>query len=146
MTLTHLFRLHAILAALYALGLLLVPQITISLLSPMPLNPLATDITRLLGAALVLITLVAWGGQSSERPPGPPGYRRKFTRIHKPGCGDYNRRPTGRQLGPARLEHYWGLSHLEGGLWILPVRQTRMSNLCATAEGAPQSTPRRGTF
>ncbi len=61
MTLTNLFRLHAILAALYALGLVLVPQIIISLLSPNPLTPLATDITRLFGAALVFITLIAWG-------------------------------------------------------------------------------------
>jgi hypothetical protein len=61
MNLTNLFRLHAILAALYALGLLLVPQATIGLLSPLPLNPLGTDITRLFGAALVLVTLITWG-------------------------------------------------------------------------------------
>jgi hypothetical protein len=61
MTLTNLFRLHAILAVLYAVGLVLVPQTIMSLLSPNPLSPLATDITRLFGAALVLITLIAWG-------------------------------------------------------------------------------------
>jgi hypothetical protein len=61
MTLTNLLRLHAILAALYALGLILAPQTIISLLSPHPLSPVAIDITRLFGAALVLITLIAWG-------------------------------------------------------------------------------------
>jgi hypothetical protein len=61
MTLTNLFRLHAILAGIYALGLLLVPQTIIGLLSPNPLTPLGIDITRLFGAALVLVTIIAWG-------------------------------------------------------------------------------------
>jgi hypothetical protein len=61
MNLTNLFRLHAILAGLYALGLLLVPEMIIRLLSPHPLSPVAVDITRIFGAALVLITIIAWG-------------------------------------------------------------------------------------
>ncbi len=61
MNLTNLFRLHAILAALYALGLILAPQAIIGLLSPNPLTSPGTDITRLFGAALVLVTLIAWG-------------------------------------------------------------------------------------
>jgi hypothetical protein len=61
MNLTNLFRLHAILAGLYALGLLLVPEMIIGLLSPHPLSPVAVDITRIFGAALVLITIIAWG-------------------------------------------------------------------------------------
>jgi hypothetical protein len=60
MNLTHLFRLHAILAALYALGLVLAPQVIIGLLSPLPLNPVGTDIARLFGAALVLVAFIAW--------------------------------------------------------------------------------------
>lgn len=61
MNLTNLFRLHAILAGLYAVFLVLVPQLIIGLLSPHPLTPLGIDIARLFGAALVLITLIAWG-------------------------------------------------------------------------------------
>src|SRR5262245_11286801 len=61
MNLTNLFRLHAILAALYALGLLLVPDFIIGILSPLPLDPLGTDLARLFGAALILVTLIAWG-------------------------------------------------------------------------------------
>ena len=61
MNLTNLFRLHAILAALYAVGLILAPQFIIGLLSPLPLNAVGTDISRLFGAALVLVTLVTWG-------------------------------------------------------------------------------------
>jgi hypothetical protein len=60
MNLTNLFRLHAILAALYALGLVLAPQVIIGLLSPLPLNPVGTDIARLFGAALVLVAFIAW--------------------------------------------------------------------------------------
>jgi len=59
-TLTNLFRLHAVLAAIYALGLVLVPKAVIGLLSDQPLGDVGTDITRLFGAALVLITLVTW--------------------------------------------------------------------------------------
>lgn len=61
MSLTNLFRLHALLAALYALGLLTAPGAVIGILSPHPLSPVATDITRLFGAALVLIAFIAWG-------------------------------------------------------------------------------------
>lgn len=61
MTLTNVFRLHAVLAALYAVGLVLAPQTIIGLLAPDTLSPAATDITRLFGAALVLIAFLAWG-------------------------------------------------------------------------------------
>ena len=60
MNLTNLFRLHAILAAIYGLGLVLAPQFVIGLLSPFPLNPVGTDIARLFGAALILIMFIAW--------------------------------------------------------------------------------------
>jgi len=60
MNLTNLFRLHAIFAAIYGLGLVLVPQFIVSLLSPFPLNPVGTDIARLFGAALILIMFIAW--------------------------------------------------------------------------------------
>jgi hypothetical protein len=62
--LTNLFRLHAILAALYAIGLVLIPQTIIGLLSPTPLNGPGTDITRLFGAALVLVAMLAWGASN----------------------------------------------------------------------------------
>jgi hypothetical protein len=62
MNLTNLFRLHAILAAIYGFGLLLAPQSIVSLLSPLPLNPVGTDIARLFGAALILVMFIAWGG------------------------------------------------------------------------------------
>jgi hypothetical protein len=61
MNLNNLFRLHAILAALYALGLVLAPQSIIGLLSPTPLSAIGVDITRLFGAALVLVAFIAWG-------------------------------------------------------------------------------------
>src|SRR4051812_1255122 len=60
MRLAHLFRLHAVLAAVYALGLIVVPQRTIGLLTALPLNSVALDVARLFGAALVLITYIAW--------------------------------------------------------------------------------------
>jgi hypothetical protein len=69
MNLTNLFRLHAILAALYALGLVFVPQFTIGLLSPLPLNAVGTDISRLFGAALVLVTFTTWrASRLADRP------------------------------------------------------------------------------
>ena len=61
MNLTNLFRLHAVLAALYALGLVLVPRVIIGLLADEPLGDVGTDVTRLFGAALVLVTLLSWG-------------------------------------------------------------------------------------
>jgi hypothetical protein len=64
MNLTNLFRLHAILAAVYAAGLVLVPQRVIGLLSALPpalpLNAAGTDLARLFGAALVLVAYIAW--------------------------------------------------------------------------------------
>jgi hypothetical protein len=69
MNLTNLFRLHAILAVLYAVGLILAPQAIIGLLSPNPLNTLGADIARLFGAALVLVTVIAWGASRlTDRP------------------------------------------------------------------------------
>jgi len=69
MNLTNLFRLHAILAALYAVGLIFAPQFLIGLLSPLPLNPVGTDISRLFGAALVLVTFITWGASRlADRP------------------------------------------------------------------------------
>src|SRR5215813_5897239 len=66
--LTNLFRLHAVLAVLYAIGLLLLPQTIIGLLAPTPLNAPGADITRLFGAALVLVAMLAWGAsQQAER-------------------------------------------------------------------------------
>jgi len=61
MNLTNLLRLHAILAAIYGLGLVLAPEFIVSLLSPFPLNPVGADIARLFGAALILVMFVAWG-------------------------------------------------------------------------------------
>ena len=58
MNLTNLFRLHAVLAALYALGLILAPHFIVGLLSPLPLNAVGTDISRLFGAALILVTFI----------------------------------------------------------------------------------------
>ena len=60
MTLTNLFRLHAALAAMYAIGLVLVPKVIVGLLSDEPLGSVGADVTRLFGAALVLITLITW--------------------------------------------------------------------------------------
>ena len=60
MTLTNLFRLHTVLAAIYAIGLVLFPGVVIGLLSDEPLGSVGTDVTRLLGAALVLVTLLTW--------------------------------------------------------------------------------------
>jgi hypothetical protein len=68
-TLTNLFRLHAILAALYAVGLLLAPVAIIGLLSPEPLGAVGADITRLLGAALVLIASLTWGASFLDSRP-----------------------------------------------------------------------------
>jgi hypothetical protein len=69
MNLTNLFRLHAILAGLYAVGLILAPQFIIGLLSPLPLNAVGTDISRLFGAALVLVTLITWrASRLTDRP------------------------------------------------------------------------------
>ena len=58
--LTNLFRLHAILAGVYAVGLIVVPQRLIGLLTALPLNPVAVDVARLFGAALVLVAYIAW--------------------------------------------------------------------------------------
>jgi hypothetical protein len=60
MTLTNLFRLHAALAAIYAIGLVLFPAMVIGLLSDEPVGSVGTDVTRLLGAAMVLIALLTW--------------------------------------------------------------------------------------
>jgi len=61
MKLNNLFRVHAILAFAYAVLMILLPQFTIGLLSPMPLNAIAIDLTRILGAAILFVGLMAWG-------------------------------------------------------------------------------------
>jgi hypothetical protein len=67
--LTWLLRLHALLAAIYALGLLLLPVLIVGLLSGQALNPVGAAITRLFGAALVLVTVLALGAsRSADRP------------------------------------------------------------------------------
>lgn len=60
MKLNNLFRVHAILAFAYAVLMILLPQFTIGLLSPMPLNAIAIDLTRILGAAILFVGLMAW--------------------------------------------------------------------------------------
>lgn len=70
MKLNNLFRVHAILAFAYAVLMILIPQFTISLLSPLPLNAIAIDITRILGAAILFVGLMAWGASSlSDKTP-----------------------------------------------------------------------------
>ena len=65
MNLKNLFRLHAALAAIYAIGLVLVPRWVIGLLAYEPLGDVGADVTRLFGAALVMVTLLAWGASRS---------------------------------------------------------------------------------
>jgi hypothetical protein len=60
MNLTNLFRLHTVLAAVYAVALIVVPQRLVGLLTPLPLNPVVMDIARLFGAALALVAYIAW--------------------------------------------------------------------------------------
>ena len=71
MKLTHLLRIHAYLAFAYAILLGLLPQFTVALLSSQPLNPLSTDITRIFGAAVLFVGLMAFGASklksSAER-------------------------------------------------------------------------------
>jgi len=50
-------RLHAILAARYAVGLVLFPQTIIALLSSEPLGDVGAELTCLFGAALVMVSL-----------------------------------------------------------------------------------------
>ena len=51
--LTNLFRLHAILAGVYAVGLIVVPERLIGLLTALPLNAVAVDVARLFGGVNV---------------------------------------------------------------------------------------------
>lgn len=64
MSLNSVFRFHAILAFAYAVLLGFLPTLTLSLLSTQTLNPLGTDITRILGAAILLVGLMAWGAST----------------------------------------------------------------------------------
>ena len=64
MKLTNLFRLHAILAGLYAIALIIFPQFTMNLLAKKTVGIIGIEMTRLLGAALVLITIMAWRAAS----------------------------------------------------------------------------------
>src|SRR5688500_822808 len=61
MLLTTLFRLHAVLAAAYALALLLIPRLIVGLLAAEPLIAVGTAVARLFGAALTLVAVLAWG-------------------------------------------------------------------------------------
>ena len=61
MKLTNLFRLHAVLAFAYAVLMIFLPTFTVSLLSPSPLTPLGVDLTRILGAAILFVGMMAWG-------------------------------------------------------------------------------------
>lgn len=61
MTLNLLLRLHAVLAILYATLLLLLPRLIIDLMSTVQINAVGIAITRLFGAALVLVALLVWG-------------------------------------------------------------------------------------
>ncbi|MFX1254419.1 MAG: hypothetical protein ACFFCZ_22595 [Promethearchaeota archaeon] len=60
-SLTNLFRLHAVLGAIYALVILLFPREVIFLLSDELISNVGTDVTRLFGAALALVTILTWG-------------------------------------------------------------------------------------
>lgn len=64
MSLNTVFRFHAILAFSYAVLLGLFPNFTLSLLSSQSLNPVGTDITRIFGAAVLLIGILTWGAIS----------------------------------------------------------------------------------
>jgi len=107
MNLTNLLRLHAILAAIYGLGLVLAPEFIVSLLSPFPLNPVGADIARLFGAALILVMFVAWGAS-------------QLTDRQHLGTAR-------RQLECAGLEYHHFLSDLRAGLWLFPVPQAGVS-------------------
>ena len=61
MKLNTVFRFHAILAFSYAVLLVLLPGFTLSLLSPQTPGPVGLDITRILGAAILFVGLMAWG-------------------------------------------------------------------------------------
>jgi len=67
-SLTNVFRLHAILAGLYAILLIVFPIQAIQLLSDIVLSETAADITRLFGAAMVLITYLTWQTSTSNNP------------------------------------------------------------------------------
>ena len=60
-SLTNLFRLHAVLGAIYAIVILLFPRELMLLLSDEFIGNVGTDVTRLFGAALVLVTLLTYG-------------------------------------------------------------------------------------
>ena len=68
MKLNNLFRLHAVLAFSYAVLMIALPAFTIGLLSPQPLNGLAVDLTRILGAAILFVGLMAWGAAQQSDP------------------------------------------------------------------------------
>jgi hypothetical protein len=66
MTLKNLLRVHGILALIYGIGLISVPVFFLALLSASELSPLGTDIARVLGAALVMLAVVAWQSAGFE--------------------------------------------------------------------------------
>lgn len=60
MSFTFLFRLHAILAIPYALGLLLIPRKIVNYFTKKSLLAPGAAITRLFGASLLFIALTTW--------------------------------------------------------------------------------------
>ncbi|MFX0066978.1 MAG: hypothetical protein ACFFC7_33005 [Candidatus Hermodarchaeota archaeon] len=57
-SLTNLFHLHAVLGAIYAIVILFFPRELILLLSDELISNVVTDVTRLFGAAIVLVALL----------------------------------------------------------------------------------------
>ena len=58
------FRFHAILAFSYAVLMIFAPQFTMGLLTTQSLNPVGLDITKILGAAILFVGLMAWGAST----------------------------------------------------------------------------------
>lgn len=69
MNLTNLFRLQAIVAALYAIGLVVIPDTVGGLLSPLERNALTIETARLFGGSLLLLALISWGASTLESQP-----------------------------------------------------------------------------
>jgi hypothetical protein len=67
--LTNLFRLQAIVAALYAIGLVVIPDTVGGLLSPLERNALTIETARLFGGSLLLLALISWGASTLESQP-----------------------------------------------------------------------------
>ncbi|MCA9658697.1 MAG: hypothetical protein KC486_10150 [Myxococcales bacterium] len=70
MTLATLMRIHAAMAAPYAVALTLAPAWLVGLLSPHELGPAGVEVARLFGAATALVACVAWIGAGLRDPRG----------------------------------------------------------------------------